>query len=112
MDGRRFTETIVFGLVLALIPFLIFWLTGWAPIGTAGLMAALVALVVVGFAAYRSFVAPVDLDRPGPSLLLSALLLVALALPLWGTEKFWILLIGGLVTAPVRFLLQRRGARR
>lgn len=38
--------------------------------------------------------------------------LVALALPLWGTEKIWIVVVGGGVTALALTVLERRGATR
>ncbi|MDO5067560.1 MAG: hypothetical protein Q4D96_09810 [Propionibacteriaceae bacterium] len=98
---------------MVLTAFLIFWLTGWVPVGTAALISGLLGLVVVGATGHEVFIS--SKDRPGIGFLIvvPTLMVVCFAIPLWGTDKLWPAILGSATTGVILSLLQsrhRRGA--
>lgn len=82
---------------------LAFWLSTWVSLETAGIIAGLMAIVVLGGAAYEVFISRADSAQLPYKIIVSLLIVAAIVLPVWGTEKFWpalisTLLVSGLIT--------------
>ena len=92
-----------FRLGLVGLAFLAFWLSTWVSLETAGIIAGLMAIVVLGGTAYEVFISRADSAQLPYKIIVSLLIVAAIVLPVWGTEKFWpalisTLLVSGLIT--------------
>lgn len=92
-----------FRLGLVVLAFLAFWLSTWVSLETAGTIAGLMALVVLGGTAYEVFISRANSAQLPYKIIVSLLIVAAISLPLVGSAQFWpalisTLLVSGLIT--------------
>ena len=88
-----------FRLGLVAVVFLLAWVSTWVEVGTAGLIAGLLAVVVLGATAYEVSVSRKDRASLSYAIIASLVVAAAMVLPLVGSAQFWPALISTLMAA-------------
>ena len=97
-----------FRLALVVVLFLLAWVTTWVEVGTAGMIAGLLAVVVLGATAYEVFVSHEDRAPLSFVIITSLAAAAAIVLPLVGSAQFWPALISTLVVTGFLVFFRKR----
>lgn len=93
---------------LVAMVFLLAWVSTWVEVGTAGLIAGLLTVVVLGATAYEVFVSRKDRAPLSYAIIASLAVAAAIVLPLVGSAQFWPALISTLITAGLLTVFRKR----
>ena len=97
-----------FRLGLVAMVFLLAWVSTWVEVGTAGLIAGLLAVVVLGATAYEVFVSRKDRASLSYVIITSLAVAAAIVLPLVGSAQFCPALISTLMAAGFLTVFRKR----
>ena len=93
---------------LVAVVFLLAWVSTWVEVGTAGLIAGLLTVVVLGATAYEVFVSRKDRASLSYVIITSLAVAAAIALPLVGSAQFWPALTSTLIGAGFLTVFRKR----
>ena len=93
---------------LVAVVFLLAWVSTWVEVGTAGLIAGLLTVVVLGATMYEVFVSRKDRASLSYVLITSLAVAAAIVLPLVGSAQFWPALTSTLIGAGLLTVFRKR----